>query len=79
MDQVPYPGPPLAFHIRTNSLFLLLWFFDLLMFAFAVESMMSHGVGGIILFGSEVSIGVGIASALTHHTLSVCHFASNSV
>ena len=54
MDQVPYPGPTVLFHIRILSLFAVLSFTDLIMLAFAAESILTHGVGGIVLFGSEV-------------------------
>ena len=56
MDQTNYPGPPTLFHIRINSLFLVLWAVDSLMFAFAVESTLTNGVGGMVLFASEVSL-----------------------
>lgn len=55
MDQVPYPGPPLLFHIRMNTLFLVLWIVDFMMLVFAIESTLSNGVGGMVLFASEVS------------------------
>lgn len=54
MDQITYPGPPLLFHVRMNTLFVLLWVVDLVMFAFAVESTLNHGVNGMVLFASEV-------------------------
>jgi len=54
MDQRPYPGPPLMFHFRMNILFVLLWAIDLVMFVFAVEHTLSTGVGGMVLFASEV-------------------------
>lgn len=56
MDQQPYPGPNMLFHIRTNTLFLILWAIDVLMLDFAIESLLTHGVGGIVLFGSEYAI-----------------------
>ncbi|KZP34269.1 hypothetical protein FIBSPDRAFT_923812 [Athelia psychrophila] len=56
MDQRPYPGPPTLFHVRMNSLLLLLWTIDLVMFAFAVESTVSNGVSGMVLFASEYAI-----------------------
>ncbi len=55
MDQVPYPGPPLLFHVRMNTLFLILWFVDFMMLVFAIESTLSNGVGGMVLFANEVS------------------------
>lgn len=54
MDQRPYPGPPLLFHIRMSVLFAILWSTDLLMFLIAVENTLAHGVGGMVLFASEV-------------------------
>ena len=56
MDQQPYPGPPMLFHLRTNVMFLILWTIDMLMLEFAIESVLTHGVGGIVLFGSEYAI-----------------------
>lgn len=55
MDQVPFPGPPVLFHVRFNLLFLILWILDFAMLAFAVDSTLTNGVGGTILFASEVS------------------------
>lgn len=37
-------------------MFAILWTIDLLMLDFAVESVLNHGVSGIILFGSEYAI-----------------------
>ena len=54
MDQRPYPGPPLLFHIRTHALISLLWVTDLIAFLFTIENMLSNGVGGTVLFASEV-------------------------
>ncbi|KAF9484482.1 hypothetical protein BDN70DRAFT_872509 [Pholiota conissans] len=56
MDQRPYPGPPITFHLRMSILFLLLWATDCLMFLFAVEHTLSSGVGGMVLFASEYGI-----------------------
>jgi E3 ubiquitin-protein ligase synoviolin len=56
MDQRPYPGPPLLFHVRMVVLFTLLWATDLLMFLFAVEHTLTAGVGGMVLFASEYGI-----------------------
>ena len=55
MDQRPYPGPPLLFHLRMSTLFTILWWTDCLMFLFAVERTLSSGIGGMVLFASEVS------------------------
>lgn len=56
MDQIPYPGPPLLFHIRMSTLFLILWITDFVMFLIAVENTLANGVGGMVLFASEVCI-----------------------
>ena len=56
MDQQPYPGPPMLFHLRSNVMFFILWTIDMLMLEFAIESVLAHGVGGIVLFGSEYAI-----------------------
>ncbi|KAJ3749169.1 hypothetical protein DFH05DRAFT_1520777 [Lentinula detonsa] len=56
MDQRPYPGPPLLFHVRMTVLFAILWSTDLLMFLIAVENTLAHGVGGMVLFASEYGI-----------------------
>lgn len=56
MDQQPYPGPSLLFHIRTNVMLGILLTIDVLMLDFAIESVLTHGVGGIVLFGSEYAI-----------------------
>ena len=56
MDQTPYPGPSTLFHVRINALFVVLWAVDTTMFAFAVESTLNNGVGGMVLFASEVSL-----------------------
>lgn len=56
MDQRPYPGPPLLFHVRMSFLFVILWAIDFLMFLLAVESTITNGVGGMVLFASEVSL-----------------------
>ena len=54
MDQATYPGPPALFHIRMNILFVIVWGIDLVMFGLAAESTLSNGVGGMVLFASEV-------------------------
>ncbi|KAJ3713406.1 hypothetical protein C8R42DRAFT_727296 [Lentinula raphanica] len=56
MDQRPYPGPPLLFHVRMTVLFAILWSTDLVMFLIAVENTLAHGVGGMVLFASEYGI-----------------------
>ncbi len=62
MDQRPYPGPSLLFHVRMSTLFLILWTADMLMLLFAVENTLTYGVGGMVLFACEVSI---LASSMT--------------
>ncbi|KIK68826.1 hypothetical protein GYMLUDRAFT_34817, partial [Collybiopsis luxurians FD-317 M1] len=66
MDQRPYPGPPLLFHVRMSALFTILWCTDLLMFLIAVENTLAHGVGGMVLFASEY----GILMATVTNTIS---------
>ncbi|KDQ21945.1 hypothetical protein BOTBODRAFT_123891 [Botryobasidium botryosum FD-172 SS1] len=56
MDQIPYPGPDIWFHLRTNVLFFWLWAVDVLMLMLVADNLLSYGVGGIILFGSEYGI-----------------------
>ena len=60
MDQTTYPGPPTLFHIRMNALFTILWGIDLVMFGVAAESTLSNGVGGMVLFASEVSLSLAV-------------------
>lgn len=50
-------------------MFAILWTIDLLMLDFAVESVLNHGVSGIILFGSEYAIFVGDIAQLHHEVL----------
>ncbi|KAJ7124912.1 hypothetical protein C8R44DRAFT_587509, partial [Mycena epipterygia] len=56
MDQRPYPGPSLLFHVRMTALFCILWATDLLLFMIAVDSTVSNGIGGMVLFASEYGI-----------------------
>jgi E3 ubiquitin-protein ligase synoviolin len=56
MDQRPYPGPPTLFHVRMTTLFVILWCTDLLMFAVAVNSTLKNGIGGMVMFASEVRV-----------------------
>jgi E3 ubiquitin-protein ligase synoviolin len=39
-----------------TSLFVVLWCTDLLMFAFAVESTLKNGIGGMMMFANEVRV-----------------------
>ncbi|KZT68293.1 hypothetical protein DAEQUDRAFT_338359 [Daedalea quercina L-15889] len=75
MDQVTYPGPPLLFHIRINTLFVLLWAVDIVMFAFAVESTLNHGVNGMVLFASEYAILMASAlNSMARYGLSIVDY-----
>ncbi|KAF7362055.1 RING-type domain-containing protein [Mycena venus] len=56
MDQRPYPGPSLLFHVRMTALFLILWVTDLLLFMIAVDSTLANGISGMVLFASEYGI-----------------------
>ncbi|KAI0633905.1 hypothetical protein C8Q77DRAFT_1057555 [Trametes polyzona] len=72
MDQTPYPGPPTLFHVRINALFGVLWAIDITMFAFAVESTLTNGVGGMVLFASEYAILLASAlNAMMRYALSI--------
>ncbi|KAI8975926.1 hypothetical protein BD414DRAFT_446868 [Trametes punicea] len=72
MDQTPYPGPPTLFHVRVNALFVVLWAIDTTMFAFAVESTLANGVGGMVLFASEYAILLASAlNAMLRYGLSI--------
>lgn len=55
MDQVQYPGPNVWFHIRINILFFFLWFIDVAIVCLTIESIMTNGIGAVVLFTSEVS------------------------
>ncbi|KAF9245005.1 hypothetical protein BU15DRAFT_85815 [Melanogaster broomeanus] len=65
MDQRPYPGPPALFHIRMLSLFIILWFVDIFMFTFAVDSTTKNGIGGMMMFASEYAILMASAMNVT--------------
>lgn len=54
MDQITYPGPPVLFHIRMNALLFALSAIDLIMFLIAVDTTLNNGVGGMVLFATEV-------------------------
>lgn len=54
MEQVPFPGPTLSFHLRINGLFAVLLITDAAMFGYAVDSTLMNGVGGMVLFATEV-------------------------
>ena len=38
------------------SLLIVLWFINIFMFAFAVDSTAKNGVSGVMMFASEVSV-----------------------
>ncbi|PFH52002.1 hypothetical protein AMATHDRAFT_141066 [Amanita thiersii Skay4041] len=72
MDQVPYPGPPVLFHIRMSSLFIILLVTDLIMFLIAVENTLVNGVGGMVLFANEYGILVAsVMNTIFKYLLSV--------
>ncbi|KIY48035.1 hypothetical protein FISHEDRAFT_44057 [Fistulina hepatica ATCC 64428] len=56
MDQRPYPGPSVLFHVRMSTLLLILWAADFVLFAAALEHTLTNGVGGMVLFASEYCI-----------------------
>ncbi|KAG7446450.1 uncharacterized protein BT62DRAFT_986934 [Guyanagaster necrorhizus] len=75
MDQRPYPGPSLLFHVRISTLFVILWTTDLLMLLFAVENTLEYGVGGMVLFACEYGILMAsVANAIAKYTLSAYDF-----
>ncbi|KAF9006773.1 hypothetical protein BDZ89DRAFT_1079646, partial [Hymenopellis radicata] len=75
MDQRPYPGPSLLFHIRMSTLFLILWTADMLMLLFAVENTLTYGVGGMVLFACEYGILLATAAnTIAKYLLSVYDF-----
>lgn len=55
MDQVPYPGPDVLFHVRMVVLFLVLVTVDVLALGVAMNTIFAEGVGGTVLFANEVS------------------------
>ncbi|KAJ6555499.1 hypothetical protein B0H10DRAFT_1847897 [Mycena sp. CBHHK59/15] len=70
MDQRPYPGPSLLFHVRMTALFSILWATDLLLFMIAVDSTVTNGVGGMVLFASEYGILVAtVANTVSKYLL----------
>jgi hypothetical protein len=46
----------MLFRIRFLALFAILSLTDTIMLAVAIESIMMHGVGAIVLFGNEASL-----------------------
>ncbi|KAH8119360.1 hypothetical protein DFH11DRAFT_1849016 [Phellopilus nigrolimitatus] len=69
MDQRPYPGPPMLFHVRIHLLVALLWATDLVAFLFTIENMLTNGVGGTVLFASEYAI---LLASLTNSVAKYC-------
>ncbi|KAL1753710.1 hypothetical protein FB107DRAFT_292206 [Schizophyllum commune] len=73
MDQRPYPGPPLLFHIRMSLLFLILWVTDVVMLMIAVESNLANGVSCMVLFACEYGVLLSSCfSTVSKYILSVC-------
>jgi hypothetical protein len=71
MDQRPYPGPPLLFHVRMCILFVVLWSVDMVMFLIALDNTLAYGVGGMVLFASEVCHRFPTIGCLQHFSLLV--------
>lgn len=57
MDQVPYPGPDVLFHVRMVVLFIILATVDVVALGVAMNTIFTEGVGGTVLFANEVSSG----------------------
>ena len=57
MDQVPYPGPGVLFHVRMVVLFSILATVDVVSLGVAMNTIFTEGVGGTVLFANEVSSG----------------------
>ncbi|KAK0225722.1 synoviolin 1 isoform b [Armillaria fumosa] len=80
MDQRPYPGPSLLFHVRMSTLFVILWMTDFLMLLFAVENTLEYGVGGMVLFACEYGILMAsVANSIAKYILSAYDFRRASV
>ena len=56
MDQVPYPGPGVLFHVRMVILFTILATVDVVALGVAMNTILTEGVGGTVLFANEVSL-----------------------
>ena len=54
MDQVPYPGPGVLFHVRMIVLFIILATVDVFALVVAMNTIFAEGVGGTVLFANEV-------------------------
>ncbi|KAL1735624.1 hypothetical protein EV714DRAFT_183934, partial [Schizophyllum commune] len=80
MDQRPYPGPPLLFHIRMSLLFMILWLTDTIMLLIAVESNLANGVSCMVLFACEYGVLLSSCfSTVSKYMLSVYDFRRASV
>ncbi|KAK0504950.1 hypothetical protein EDD18DRAFT_1316142 [Armillaria luteobubalina] len=80
MDQRPYPGPSLLFHVRMSTLFVILWMADFLMLLFAVENTLEYGVGGMVLFACEYGILMAsVANSIAKYILSAYDFRRANV
>ncbi|KAK0437498.1 hypothetical protein EV421DRAFT_1827835 [Armillaria borealis] len=80
MDQRPYPGPSLLFHVRMSTLFVILWTTDFLMLLFAVENTLEYGVGGMVLFACEYGILMAsVANSIAKYVLSAYDFRRASI
>ena len=55
MDQIPYPGPGVLFHVRMVILFIILAAVDVVALGVAMNTIFTEGVGGTVLFANEVS------------------------
>jgi len=56
-----------------NVLFLFLWCIDTIMLCFAIESILTHGIGGMVLFASEVNSLYWNSSIMFANQLLVCN------
>lgn len=54
MDQVPYPGPGVLFHVRMVILSTILATVDVVALGVAMNTIFTEGVGGTVLFANEV-------------------------
>jgi E3 ubiquitin-protein ligase synoviolin len=65
MDQIPPPGPPALFHVRTSVIICLLTLADLVLVTYSLESILLDGVSAMVLFGSEFMILLASISGTT--------------
>ena len=56
MDQIPYPGPGVLFHVRMVVLFIILATVDVVALSVAMNTIFMEGVGGTVLFANEVNL-----------------------